>query len=361
MAETADPSTPAQSPVPNASVTPPQPVAPAEAAPPPPGAAPAGEPTPPLSVRTLLEAGAHFGHQTRRWNPKMRPYIYGERNGIHIIDLDQTYERFRAALDFIRETTASGGKVLLVGTKRQARAPVQFEAQRCGQFYVNNRWLGGMLTNFKTVKKSIERFKEHLALVADEEQRAELTKKELSRINRSIERYRKSLDGIKQLERLPSAVFVVDVNCDEIAVAEAKRLRIPIVAVVDTNCDPEGIDFVVPANDDATRALQLYCSHVADACLEGDALFDERVQAQVADEQAARARAPQREAAPATGRVVVEIHQPPRRGRGAAGRREPREEREPEEAAPAAAEASEPPADPAPDGSDAGAQGDGSS
>ena len=171
MAETADPSTSA-----------PTSTLPPTAAP----AAPDAGPKPPLSVRTLLEAGAHFGHQTRRWNPKMRSFIFGERNGIHIIDLDQTYGRFRTALDFVRETVAEGGRVLFVGTKRQAQAPISFEAERAGQFYVNNRWLGGMLTNFKTVKKSIERFKDHLAVVADEEKSAELSKKDLSRINRAI-------------------------------------------------------------------------------------------------------------------------------------------------------------------------------
>ena len=304
MAETADPSTSTPTSTPPATTA---------------AAAPDAGPKPPLSVRTLLEAGAHFGHQTRRWNPKMRSFIFGERNGIHIIDLDQTYGRFRVALDFVRETVAEGGRVLFVGTKRQAQAPISFEAARAGQFYVNNRWLGGMLTNFKTVKKSIERFKDHLAVVADEEKSAELSKKDLSRLNRAIERYRKSLDGIKEMERLPEVVFVVDVKREEIAVSEARRLGIPIVAVVDTNCDPEGIDYVIPANDDATRALQLYCSQVADMCLEGADLHNERVQTQVAEEEARRG--PQREAAPSTGRVVVEINQPPRRGRGA-GRRE---------------------------------------
>ncbi len=308
MAETADPptSTPTSPPPPT--------VAPA---------APSAEAKQPLSVRSLLEAGAHFGHQTRRWNPKMRSFIFGERNGIHIIDLDQTYERFQTALEFVRETIAQGGRVLFVGTKRQAQAPIRFEAERAGQFYVNNRWLGGMLTNFKTVKKSIERFKDHLALVADDEKRSELSKKELARINRAIERYRKSLDGIKEMERLPSVVFVVDVKREEIAVSEARRLGIPIVAVVDTNCDPESIDFVIPANDDATRALQLYCSQIADVCVEGAELFNERVQSEVADEESKRG--PQREAEPATGRVVVEIHHPPRRGRGT-GRRDVRDE-----------------------------------
>jgi len=165
-----------------------------------------------VTIRDLLDAGVHFGHQTQRWNPRMKSFLFGERNGVHIIDLDQTLPRFEAALDFVRETTASGGKVLFVGTKRQAQAPIQLEAQRAGQYYVNNRWLGGMLTNFKTVKKSIERFKQLLEIVADEAKVAEFPKKELSRINRQIEKYKKSLDGIREMTRLPDVVFVVDVS-----------------------------------------------------------------------------------------------------------------------------------------------------
>jgi small subunit ribosomal protein S2 len=274
-----------------------------------------------LSVRDLLEAGVHFGHQTRRWNPRMKPFLFGERNGVHIVDLDQTLPRFRAALEFVRETVASGGKVLFVGTKRQAVAPVQTEATRAGQFYVNNRWLGGMLTNFKTVKKSIERFKEMLALVADEEKVGELTKKELARINRQIDKYRKSLDGMKEMDRLPDAVFVIDVNREEIAVSEAKRLGIPMIAVVDSNSDPVGIDFAIPGNDDSIRAIMLYCGRIASACVEGAALFDERVRAEVAQKEREASEAVD---APAAGRVVVEIKHPPRR-RGAAsfgGRRD---------------------------------------
>jgi small subunit ribosomal protein S2 len=270
-----------------------------------------------LTVRDLLEAGVHFGHQTRRWNPRMKGFLFGERNGVHIVDLDQTLPRFQGALDFLRETAAAGGKVLFVGTKRQAQAPMQLEAQRAGQFYVNNRWLGGMLTNFKTVRKSIERFKELLELVADEEKVAEHSKKDLARVGRWINKYRKSLDGIKDIAKLPDAVFIVDVKRESIAVAEAQRLGIPIVAVVDSNCDPTGIDFVIPGNDDSIRAIQLYCSRVADACLEGAALFNERVQSEVSEEERARPSAPA-QAATATGRVVVEIKQQPRRGRGAA-------------------------------------------
>ncbi len=292
-----------------------------------------------LTIRDLLEAGVHFGHQTRRWNPRMKGFLFGERNGVHIVDLDQTLPRFQGALDFLTEITAAGGRVLFVGTKRQAQAPIQLEAQRAGQFYVNNRWLGGMLTNFKTVRKSIERFKELLELVADEEKVAEHSKKELARVGRWINKYRKSLDGIKDISKLPDAIFIIDVKREAIAVSEGRRLGIPIVAVVDSNCDPTGIDFVIPGNDDSIRALQLYCSRVANACLEGAELFNERVQSEVSDEERARPGAPA-QAATATGRVVVEIKQPPRRGRGAALAEERRaaERAAAEEPAPAPAE-----------------------
>ncbi len=271
-----------------------------------------------LTIRTLLEAGVHFGHQTRRWNPRMKSFLFGERNGIHIVDLDQTLPRFQASLNFVRECVAQGGKVLFVGTKRQAQGPIRLEAERADQFYVNNRWLGGMLTNFKTVKKSIERFKELLVLVEDEEKVGELSKKDRARVGRWIEKYRKSLDGIKELTRLPEVVFVIDVRREAIAVAEAKRLGIPIVAVVDSNCDPFDISHVIPGNDDSIRAIQLYCSHLADACIEGAAQYNERVQSEVSE--AERGTPPVGDASPrpSTGRVVVEIKHPPRRGRGGA-------------------------------------------
>jgi small subunit ribosomal protein S2 len=269
----------------------------------------------PLTVRALLESGAHFGHQTHRWNPKMKPFIFGERNGVHILDLDQTLVRFREALEFVRETAAAGGKVLFVGTKRQAQAPVQLESARAAQLYVNNRWLGGTLTNFRTVRKSLDRFKELLATLEDAEKSAELSKKERSRMAREVERYRKGLDGLREMSKLPAALFVVDVRREHIAVAEAQRLGIPIVAVVDSNCDPDEIDFAIPANDDATRAIQLYCAQVADACLEGAALHEERVRTEAVSESTGRRT--EEASAPGTGRVVVEIKQPPRRGRGA--------------------------------------------
>ena len=307
-------------------------------------AAAALERTPP-SVRALLEAGAHFGHQTRRWNPKMKPYIFGERAGIHIIDLDQTVRRLASTLDFLRDTVAAGGRVLFVATKRQAQEIVQREAQRANQFYVNNRWLGGMLTNFRTVRKSIERFKEQLGTVGDEEQVKELSKKDLSRLNRSITKYKKSLDGIQEMTRLPDAMFVIDVGCEHIAVSEARRLGIPIAAVVDTNGEPEGVDFVIPGNDDAIRAIELYCKLVADACLEGAELFNARVQSQ--EPAAAGAEG----AGPRTLRRVVEIRHPTaRRGRQPGGthsavgraRRGPVPEEEPKEAVPVAPEAATP-------------------
>jgi small subunit ribosomal protein S2 len=297
-----------------------------------------------VTIHELLEAGVHFGHQTQRWNPRMKPFLFGERNGVHIIDLDQTLPRMHEALDFVRETAGGGGKILFVATKRQAAAPIQLEAQRGGQFYVNNRWLGGMLTNFKTVKKSIERFKGLLEIVADEAKVAEYPKKELSRINRLIEKYKKSLDGIREMSRLPDAIFVIDVAKEEIAVSEARRLGIPIVAIVDSNCSPEGIEFVIPGNDDSIRAIQLYCSRVADACLEGASLNEERIRAEVAEAEHARTSG-EGTARPTGGRVVVEITQPPRRGRAASFGRDP--DREVPEPAAAAAPAVAPAAPPA--------------
>jgi small subunit ribosomal protein S2 len=273
----------------------------------------------------LMEAGVHFGHQTHRWNPRMKHYLFGERNGVHIIDLDQTLPRFRDSLDFIREIVAGGGKVLFVGTKRQTQAPVKLEAERANQYFVNNRWLGGMLTNFKTVKKSIERFKVMLEVLADEEKSAELSKKDLARMNRQVEKYRKSLDGIREMTRLPQALFIIDVNCELIAVREARRLSIPIVAVVDSNCDPLDIDFVIPGNDDSIRAIHLYCSKVANTCLEGEAIHNDRIQSQEAEKEKAKDPGKGEKSGTRPGRVVVEIKHPPRRGRGAAMVAEKRE------------------------------------
>jgi small subunit ribosomal protein S2 len=265
-----------------------------------------------VSIHSLLEAGAHFGHQPGRWNPLMKPFIFGERNGTHIVDLDQTLPLMQHALDFLRETTGAGGSVLFVGTKRQAAASIMTEARRAGQHYVNNRWLGGMLTNWKTVKKSIDRYNTYLEVLASEDKRAELSKKELSSMTRQVEKYAKSLEGIRSMDRPPSAIFIIDVGKEGIAVQEAKRLHIPIVGVVDTNCSPRSIDYVIPGNDDAIRAIDLYCTAVANACREG---YDQHQAELVA--QRAKAPAPQKsEAGPSTGRRVVEIKQAPRRSRG---------------------------------------------
>jgi small subunit ribosomal protein S2 len=218
-------------------------------------------------MKQLLEAGVHFGHQTRRWNPKMREFIFAERNGIHIIDLAQTVGRLDDALDFIRDTVRRGDSVLFVGTKKQAQESVAAEAERSGQHHVNNRWLGGMLTNFTTMKRRIQRL-EALEARRDAGEFERLTKKEASKLNEEIAKLNNALGGIRRMRRLPGAVFVVDPHRESIAVAEARRLEIPIVAITDTNCDPDLIDWVVPANDDAIRSVKLICAKVADAVLE---------------------------------------------------------------------------------------------
>ncbi len=216
--------------------------------------------------------------------------------------------------------------MLFVGTKRQTQGPIKFEAERANQYFVNNRWLGGMLTNFKTVKKSIDRFKVMLETLADEEKSAELSKKDLARMNRQADKYRKSLDGIREMSRLPQALFIIDVNCESIAVKEARRLSIPIVAVVDSNCDPMDIDFNIPGNDDSIRAIQLYCSKVANVCLEGEAIHNDRIQSQEAEKGKAKGAAKgEKGATRPGGRVVVEIKQQPRRGRAATAVAEKRE------------------------------------
>jgi len=221
-------------------------------------------------MKELLEAGVHFGHQVRRWNPKMKEYIFGERNGIYIIDLQKTQKLFRDALNHVTEslTERPNQKVLFVGTKRQAQDAIKEEAERCGQFYVNNRWLGGLLTNFQTVQKSIQKLKDIEAM--REDGRFEmLTKKERLKLDREHEGLMRNLAGIKDLNGMPDMLFIIDVRKEEIAVKEANRLNIPIVAVVDTNCSPEGIDHVIPGNDDALRAIRLFSSRIADAIIEG--------------------------------------------------------------------------------------------
>jgi small subunit ribosomal protein S2 len=224
-------------------------------------------------MKELLEAGVHFGHQTRRWNPKMKEYIFGGRNGIYIIDLHKTVKRFREALAFVGDVAARGGSVLFVGTKRQAQQAIVEEAGRCGQFYVDQRWLGGTLTNFKTIRRSINRLRE-LDELAESEEAEKLTKKEASRLDKERLRLNRSLAGIKQMERLPAAVFVVDPQKEKIAVAEANKLGIPVVAVVDTNCDPDPIDFPIPGNDDAIRAVKLFANRLADAVIEGSKYWE---------------------------------------------------------------------------------------
>ena len=227
-----------------------------------------------VSMRQMLEAGVHFGHQTRFWNPKMAPFIFGERNKIHIINLEKTQPMYVQAASFVKQIVADGGKVLFVGTKRSARDAILKEAQRCGMPYVNQRWLGGMLTNFKTIRQSIKRLGEieELATSGMLEKRG---KKEAQNLRREMEKLLKSLGGIKEMGALPDVMFVIDVGHENIAVHEARKLGIPVVAVVDTNCSPDGIDYVVPGNDDAMRAIQLYAAGVADAVLEGKSAMPE--------------------------------------------------------------------------------------
>jgi small subunit ribosomal protein S2 len=220
------------------------------------------------TMKELLEAGVHFGHQTKRWNPKMQKYIFGERNGIYIIDLQKTLKRFREAYAFVRDLAADGGSVLFVGTKKQAQEAVFEEATRCSMFYVNHRWLGGMLTNFATIRKSIARLKK-LDEMSETGEYERLPKKEVIGLERERRKLEQALVGIKEMDRLPSAVFVIDPKKEKIAVEEAKRLGIALVAIVDTNCDPTGIDYPIPGNDDAIRAVRLITSRMADAVAEG--------------------------------------------------------------------------------------------
>ena len=221
-----------------------------------------------ISMKQLLEAGVHFGHQTRRWNPKMAPYIFTERNGIYIIDLQKTVKKVDEAYDFLRSVAEEGKSILFVGTKKQAQEAVKEEALKSGMFYVNERWLGGMMTNFATIRKSINRLKELEAMEEDGTFEI-LSKKEVLALKREQEKLEKSLGGIKDMEELPGALFIVDPRKERIAVAEAKKLNIPIVAIVDTNCDPDEIDYVIPGNDDAIRAVKLLTSRMADAVIEG--------------------------------------------------------------------------------------------
>ncbi len=245
-----------------------------------------------ISMKALLEAGVHFGHQTSRWNPKMKPYIFGARNGIYVIDLQKTSKLFDRAFYFIRDTVSRGDKVLFVGTKKQAQNVIVEEADRCNMFYVNNRWLGGTLTNFRTIRQSIERLKTLKKMAADGSYER-LTKKEILRIERESQKLERNLPGIQEMTRLPGAVFVVDPKKERIAVAEARKLGIPVVAITDTNCDPEVVDFLIPANDDAIRAIKLFIEKVADACLEGDRLNQEVLASKTMGKPAEKEIAPQ--------------------------------------------------------------------
>ena len=227
-----------------------------------------------ISMKELLEAGVHFGHQTKRWNPKMKKYLFGERNGIYIIDLQKTLKQFTEAYEFLRELAVAGGTVLFVGTKKQAAETIQQEAQRCGMFWVNQRWLGGTLTNFATIRKSVQRLK----YLEDLEQKGtleRLTKKEGLRLTRERQKLTHALAGIKEMDRLPGAIFVIDTKKERIAVREANRLGIPLVAVVDTNCDPDEITHPIPGNDDAIRAIRLLTARMADAVIEGRGVVTE--------------------------------------------------------------------------------------
>ncbi len=226
-------------------------------------------------MKELLEAGVHFGHQTKRWNPKMKEYIFGERNGIYIVDLQKTLKLFKDAMRFVTEMAGQNKTVLFVGTKRQAQEAIAEEAKRCGMYYVNHRWLGGLLTNMATVEKSIKRFKE-LEAMADEGTYTGRAKKEISRLERERKALDQNLSGIKDVEGLPDILFVVDSNKEAIAVREARKLRIPVVAVVDTNCDPEMVDYVIPGNDDALRAIRLFAAKIADSVIEGRTLATEQ-------------------------------------------------------------------------------------
>ena len=229
-----------------------------------------------ITMKELLEAGVHFGHQTKRWNPKMKPYIFGARNGIYIIDLQKTVRLFKNAYNFVKESAQAGETILFVGTKKQAQDAIAEEAQRCGMYFVNHRWLGGMLTNFSTVKQSIDRVK-RLDTMFNDDATDGYTKKEILKLSKDREKLEKTLGGIKGLNKVPGMIFVVDPKNEEIAVTEARKLGIPVVGIVDTNCDPDFIDYVIPDNDDAIRAIRLLTGKIADAVLEGIAARDRQL------------------------------------------------------------------------------------
>ena len=236
-----------------------------------------------ITMKELLEAGVHFGHQTRRWNPKMKEYIFGERNGIHIIDLQKTLKMFREASRFVSDISGQGRTVLFVGTKRQAQEAIAEEAKRCGAYFINHRWLGGTLTNWATLQKSIKRMK-LLKAMTEDGRMEQLSKKERARLDRELKHLHQNLEGIENMAQLPDTMFVVDSNAEEIAVKEARRMGIPVVSVVDTNCDPDMVDWIIPGNDDALRAIRLFTTKIADSVAAGRAHYE---QSQVVDQKVA--------------------------------------------------------------------------
>ncbi|MFH2093089.1 MAG: 30S ribosomal protein S2 [Pseudomonadota bacterium] len=244
-----------------------------------------------ITIRELLEAGVHFGHQTKRWNPKMKKYIFGARNGIYIIDLQQTVKLFKNAHDFVKSVASKGQDVLFVGTKKQASEAIYEEANRAEQFYVQNRWLGGMLTNFQTIKNNISRF-HFLNSIENDGTLENYPKKEQAQMLKEKEKLGFAIGGISQMKRLPGAIFIIDPKNEAIAVKEGKRLGIPIIAVVDTNCDPDDVDFVIPGNDDAIRSIRLFASSIADACIEGHKIYAEKQRAQTDKSEIEDAAAP---------------------------------------------------------------------
>jgi small subunit ribosomal protein S2 len=263
-----------------------------------------------VSMRRMLEAGVHFGHQTRFWNPKMSQYIFGERNKIHIINLEKTAPMYKTAAEFVRKLVADGGTLMFIGSKRAAREAIAAEAERCGMPYVTQRWLGGMLTNFKTIRQSIKRL-HTLEEITEAGASTEFTKKELLKLARERDKLQKTLGGIKMMDKLPDAVFIIDVGHEEIAVKEASKLKVPVVAVVDTNCSPDNVDYPIPGNDDAMRAIQLYAAGIADAVLDGKASIpevprgdDEFVELDEEGKPKVEAKAPKKAPAKKRGRVT---------------------------------------------------------
>jgi len=241
-----------------------------------------------VTMKELLEAGVHFGHETKRWDPKMKPYIFGARNGIYIIDLQKTVQLFKETHQFVRDIVAKGEYILFVGTKKQAQETISEQATRCGMFYVNHRWLGGMMTNFQTIKRSIDRLNK-LEAMKNEEIYNLLPKKEVLELEKERSRLEKSLGGIKNMDRLPGAIFVVDPKKERIAVREARKIGIPSIGIVDTNCNPEELDYIIPGNDDAIRAINLFASKIADAVIEGKQIYEKRLQMEGAKEEKEKA------------------------------------------------------------------------